>query len=139
MIISRSPADTFEFGRRHGESASPGTVFALWGDLGAGKTEFVKGLAVGMHLEAEVTSPTYTLIHEYSGRPLPLYHVDLYRLENAAEAAAIGLDEYLEAGGVVAIEWADKFPKLLPKDACWIHFRHSQPEEREIVPGELPA
>ncbi len=139
MIISRSPAETFSLGKVRGAAAKPGDVFALWGDLGTGKTQFVKGLAAGMNLAENVTSPTFTLVQEYVGGAIPLYHIDLYRLETESEAAGIGIDEYLESGGVVAIEWADKFAALLPEEARWIHFCHSQLESREIRTGERPA
>ena len=96
----------------------------MCGDLGAGKTHFVKGLAVGLNSEAAVTSPTFTLIHEYVGGRLPLYHFDFYRLEDEDEALKIGLDEYLQGDGVCVIEWADKFPGLLPAETQWCQFTH---------------
>lgn len=138
MIISRSRAETFEFGKERGAAVKSGDVFALWGDLGAGKTQFVKGLAAGMDIRTHVTSPTFTLIHEYPGGVLPLYHLDFYRLETSTEALKIGLEEYLEAGGVIVIEWADKFAELVPDGAQWIHFYHCEPESREIRMGEKP-
>jgi len=138
MIISRSPAETFQFGKERGGAVKSGDIFALWGDLGAGKTQFVKGLAAGMNIRVNVTSPTFTLIHEYPGGTLPLYHLDFYRLQTAVEALKIGLEEYLEAGGVIVIEWADKFAELIPGGAEWIHFCHVEPESREIRVGEKP-
>lgn len=105
---------------------------ALEGDLGAGKTHFVKGLAQGLGHTGEVTSPTFTLVHEYTGGRLPLYHFDFYRLESEDEVLRIGLDDYLDGGGVAAIEWAGKFPALLPRGTHWLRFRASAGEEREI-------
>jgi tRNA threonylcarbamoyladenosine biosynthesis protein TsaE len=107
-----------------------GTVFALVGDLGAGKTQWVKGLAAGLGSDAVVTSPTFTLIHEYGGGRLPLHHIDGYRLERPEELLAIGLDDYLDGRGVVVIEWADKFPELMPEEARWVRFEIGEGEER---------
>jgi tRNA threonylcarbamoyladenosine biosynthesis protein TsaE len=136
-IISRGAEETFRLGRDFAASLKPGDVLALCGDLAAGKTQFVKGLAAGLGVATEVTSPTFTLIHEYRGGRLPLYHVDLYRLETEDEALKIGIDEYLESDGVTAIEWADKFAALVPGDARWVRFRVAGESEREI--DGLPA
>jgi tRNA threonylcarbamoyladenosine biosynthesis protein TsaE len=87
--------------------------------LGAGKTHWTKGLVAGMGSTAEVTSPTFALVHEYPGGRVPVFHLDFYRLENAREIIALGWDEYLEAGGVIVAEWADKFPELLPPGTLW--------------------
>jgi len=131
-IISHSPEETFEFGKEFAAKLAPGDVLALSGDLGAGKTHFVKGLAVGLGIEAEATSPTFTLIHEYTGGRLPLFHIDLYRLEEPEEALNIGLDEYLDSKGVTAIEWADKFEALIPTYATKIQIRVLEGDSREI-------
>jgi tRNA threonylcarbamoyladenosine biosynthesis protein TsaE len=130
--ISRDPAETLELGRGEGERCRAGDVIALCGDLGAGKTQFVKGLAAALRTDAEVTSPTFTLIHEYAGGTLPVYHFDFYRIGSAAEALALGLDEYLDDGGVSVIEWADKFPSLLPAHTRWFRFTHRPDGAREI-------
>lgn len=132
-IISHSTAETIAAGRAVAEGCGPGAVIALCGDLGAGKTHFVKGLAVGLGCEGEVTSPTFTLVHEYRGGRLPLFHFDLYRLESADEALALGLDDYLEAGGVCVFEWADKFPELLPPEARRFDFRLGAEGDRTIA------
>jgi tRNA threonylcarbamoyladenosine biosynthesis protein TsaE len=131
-IISHSPAETFEFGRTLAASLRRGDVLALCGDLGAGKTHFVKGLAAGLGAPAEVTSPTFTLIHEYTGGALPLYHVDFYRLDKTGDALKIGIDEYLDGDGVTAIEWADKFADLIPEGAHWIRFHLLENDGRRI-------
>jgi tRNA threonylcarbamoyladenosine biosynthesis protein TsaE len=107
MIISRSAAETMEFGRQLAQSLRPGDVVALTGDLGAGKTCLVKGIAAGLGVTQEVTSPTFTLIHEYP----PLAHVDLYRLDSAY---GIGLEDYLGGQWITVIEWAEKIESLLP-------------------------
>lgn len=131
-IISHSPEETSSIGRQLAAQLRPGDVLALAGDLGAGKTQFVKGLALGLEVEGEVTSPTFTLIHEYPGR-LPLFHIDLYRLESQEEALTIGIDEYLADEGVTVIEWADKFEMLMPPGARWVRFRSLKGDEREII------
>jgi len=132
LIISHSPEETFALGRRFAAQLRRGDVLALCGDLGAGKTHFVKGLAAGLGASAEVTSPTFTLIHEYQGGLLPLYHVDFYRLETIEEAVRIGIDEYLEGDGVTAVEWADKFKELIPEGAHWIRLSHLENQGRQI-------
>ena len=108
-------------------------VFALVGDLGAGKTQFAKGFVAGMGSEQEVTSPTFTLIHEYSGGGLPVYHFDFYRLESAEAVVRLGFDEYVEGDGVCLIEWADRFRELLPPRTNWISFTVKNETEREIT------
>src|SRR4029450_4298374 len=97
----------------------PGSVVALNGELGSGKTQFVKGLAAGLGFVGEVTSPTFTLIHEYIGGRLPIYHFDFYRLDSEEEVVQLGLEEYLQSNGVCVIEWAGKFRQLIPDDARW--------------------
>src|SRR5436853_7353730 len=100
MIISRSAAETIEFGRQLARTLQPVDVVALSGDLGAGKTCLIKGIAAGLGVTQEVTSPTFTLIHEYP----PLVHVDLYRLASESEAINIGIEEYLNGPGITIIE-----------------------------------
>src|SRR5262249_50153872 len=113
----------------------PGEVWALVGDLGAGKTHFVQGAASGLNTSTPATSPTFALIHEYPGGRLPLYHFDFYRLETAAEALALGLDEYLDGDGLTIIEWADKFPSLLPPATRWFRFEILTGDHRRITSG----
>ncbi len=139
LITSRSPTETFALGRTHAASLRNGSVLALVGDLGAGKTHFVKGLAAGLGHAEEVTSPTFTLLHEYTGGRLPLYHFDFYRLDSEQDALRIGLDDYLEARGVCVVEWGDKFPPLLPRGTQWIEFRVGPGDTREIAFGEPDA
>jgi tRNA threonylcarbamoyladenosine biosynthesis protein TsaE len=131
-IISRSAEETFEAGRAEAARVQAGDVLALVGDLGAGKTQWVKGLAAGLGSDAQVTSPTFTLIHEYGGGRLPLVHLDCYRLESPEELLGIGLDDYLDGRGVLAIEWADKFPELMPASARWVRFAIREGDTREI-------
>ena len=137
-IILPDAEATISFGRSYAAKLEAGSVIALCGDLGAGKTHFVKGLAAGLGAAADVTSPTFTLIHEYLGGRLPLFHFDLYRLESEDELLRIGFDEYVDAGGALALEWADKFPALLPAGTRWLHFTHSDSGGREVVEAAGP-
>lgn len=116
--LTHSPTETHALGVRIGAAAVPGTVIALDGPLGAGKTALTIGLAQGLGVPAHivVNSPTYVLMNEYPGR-VPVYHFDWYRLEHAAQLAALDLDEYLYGDGVAIIEWANRFPERLPADA----------------------
>jgi len=132
-FVSHSYDETYLFGEYVGASLFSGTVFALTGGLGCGKTSFVKGLASGMGISKNyyITSPTFTLINEYPGR-LPLCHVDLYRIFSADDLHEIGLEEILDKGCVVAIEWADKMnEKYLPKNFT-IHFEFIDDNSRQI-------
>jgi tRNA threonylcarbamoyladenosine biosynthesis protein TsaE len=109
-IVTHSEAETFELGQRLAKTLLPGTVVLLDGDLGSGKTSFVRGMAAGLGIDpAEISSPTFVLIQHYRG-PIPLIHVDLYRVETSAAVDDLGLDE-MSDGGVVAIEWADRLPR----------------------------
>lgn len=110
--ISHSPSDTEALGERFGRAAKRGWVIALSGDLGAGKTQFVKGLARGLDISARVHSPTFTLVAEYTGRRLDLFHLDLYRLETAEEILSAGIEDFLQPDGVAVIEWAEKLEGL---------------------------
>lgn len=120
-----SPEEMVGFGRRMGERLRGGEVVALSGGLGAGKTHFTKGLAAGVGYGGRVTSPTFSLVHEYAGGRVPVFHFDFYRMEDEEEVLRIGWDEYLDEGGVVVVEWPDRFPGLLPADAVWLEFVHA--------------
>ncbi len=119
---AESPEAMEALGREAAKLAGPGSVIGLVGGLGAGKTHWTKGFVAGIGSAAEVTSPTFGLIHEYSGGRRPVFHLDFYRLDSARELVALGWDELLEEGGVIVAEWADKFPELLPPDTVWRHF-----------------
>jgi tRNA threonylcarbamoyladenosine biosynthesis protein TsaE len=112
-VITHSPEETWELARKLAPILSSGDVINLSGDLGAGKTVFTKGLAVGLGIDEPVTSPTFTLIKEYEGR-LPLYHFDVYRLASPEEMEELGFDEYFYGDGVSVVEWGDKIEELLP-------------------------
>jgi tRNA threonylcarbamoyladenosine biosynthesis protein TsaE len=132
MFTSNSVAETEEAGAQLARDLRAGEVIALVGDLGSGKTQLVKGIARGLGSGVAVTSPTFTLVHEYSDGRLPLYHFDFYRLENADALRALGFDEYVFGDGVTVIEWADKFPDAIPPRARWIKIGIISPEMRQI-------
>jgi tRNA threonylcarbamoyladenosine biosynthesis protein TsaE len=132
-FISNSADETESFGRKFAGNVKPGDVLALTGDLGSGKTQFVKGLAAGLGSTTNATSPTFTLIHEYSGGRLPIYHFDFFRVEDRQSAERLGLDEYFFGDGVSVIEWADRFPDLIPKNARWISFETKSETQRAIT------
>jgi tRNA threonylcarbamoyladenosine biosynthesis protein TsaE len=108
-LITHSPAETESLGEKFGREAQHGLVIALSGELGAGKTQFVKGFARGLGITARVHSPTFTLVNEYSGGRLKLFHLDLYRLETPEQVLSAGLEEFLEPDGVAVIEWAERW------------------------------
>ena len=116
--------------------AESGCVIALVGGLGAGKTHWTKGFVMGSGSDAEVTSPTFGLIHEYAGGRFPIFHLDFYRLKSAAELLALGWDELLDQDAVVIAEWGDKFPDLLPPDTVWLHFSVEADGSRFVEQGE---
>jgi tRNA threonylcarbamoyladenosine biosynthesis protein TsaE len=107
-IFSHSPAETESLGEQFGRAARCGWVIALTGELGAGKTQFVRGLARGLGVSVRVHSPTFTLVNEYGGGRLKLFHLDLYRLETCGQILSAGVEEYLSPDGVAVIEWAER-------------------------------
>ena len=131
-FTSHSVEETFAFARGWAQTVRPNDVVALTGELGAGKTQFVKGLVAGLGCADEVTSPTFTLIHEYNGGRLPVFHFDFYRLNHPAEVENIGFHDYLKDEGVAVIEWADRFAELLPAQARWIYIEARAANERTI-------
>lgn len=136
--VTNSPAETIELGRRFGASLEGGEVVALIGNLGSGKTHFIKGVAAGLESPdmSQVTSPTFVLVNEYEGRggELTIYHIDAYRLESVAEFEALGFEDYCRPDTVVFIEWADKvLPALSGLDYIRIDLSHEGPSQRKIV------
>jgi tRNA threonylcarbamoyladenosine biosynthesis protein TsaE len=112
-IVTHSPSETELLGVRWGEEAQAGWVFGLKGELGAGKTQLVKGIAKGLGIRSRVLSPTFALIHQYTDGRVPLYHLDLYRLEGDAQIRGAGLEEYLfQRTGVTVVEWVDRWPEM---------------------------
>ncbi len=132
-FISNSPAETEAMGQQFAEEIGVGSILALNGDLGSGKTVFVKGLVAGLGSRADVTSPTFTILHEYRGGRLPVYHFDFFRLENRESIVRLGLDDYFFGDGVSVIEWGDRFPELIPRRARWILFEIKSANERAIT------
>lgn len=123
--ISRSPADTEQAGEQLARELRPGDVVALFGDLGAGKTQFIRGLACGLGVTDPVSSPTFAIVHAYHGR-IPLYHFDMYRIESWADLESTGFFDYLEDGGVCAVEWSENIEAALPENTVRV----------QIEPGE---
>jgi tRNA threonylcarbamoyladenosine biosynthesis protein TsaE len=132
-FTSNSPAETEDFGRRLAQEIKPGAVLALEGGLGSGKTQFVKGLAAGLGCKPVAASPTFMLVHEYPGGRLPLYHFDFFRIENRESATRLGLNDYFFGDGVSVIEWAGRFPELIPENARWIYFAIESENQRAIT------
>ncbi|MGH7231529.1 MAG: tRNA (adenosine(37)-N6)-threonylcarbamoyltransferase complex ATPase subunit type 1 TsaE [Nitrospiraceae bacterium] len=129
---SKSATDTDRLGQTLGRALHGGETIALYGDLGTGKTAFVRGIAAGLDAPRRaVTSPTFVFIHTYAGR-LPMAHADLYRLESPAELRHLGLEEYFDDHMVVAVEWAEKAPNDLPADRLEVHFLHVSTSRRRI-------
>jgi tRNA threonylcarbamoyladenosine biosynthesis protein TsaE len=131
-FISNSAAETEAIGRQIAKDVDVGSVLALKGELGSGKTQFTKGLVAGLGSSVAVTSPTFTIVHEYSGGRLPVYHFDFFRLEDRQSVARLGLDDYFFGDGVSVIEWADRFPEFIPEQACWILFEIKSESARGI-------
>ncbi|MEQ9264366.1 MAG: tRNA (adenosine(37)-N6)-threonylcarbamoyltransferase complex ATPase subunit type 1 TsaE [Balneolaceae bacterium] len=132
-MLSSSIQETISFGKKLAEQLVPGNVVCLEGDLGAGKTHFVKGIASYFGVKEEkVSSPTFTLINEYQG-DIPIFHFDCYRLKNEQEALEIGAEEYFYGDGISIVEWPQKIRNLIPAEAVWISITHSGEHQREIV------
>ena len=138
QIITHGPRETREAAGRAARHLSAGDSLALRGDLGSGKTCFVQGLAEALGAAGAVASPTYTLVNEYRTSP-PLVHMDLYRLDAAAAAYGLGLEEYFEGGCLVAVEWPDRIADILPPDAYWIEFAFGRDDSTRVLtlPEEL--
>ncbi|WP_325246358.1 tRNA (adenosine(37)-N6)-threonylcarbamoyltransferase complex ATPase subunit type 1 TsaE [Dysosmobacter sp.] len=140
-ILSHSEAETEAAGERLGASLSPGTVLAYRGGLGMGKTAFTRGLARGLGCTGRVTSPTFTIVNEYEGR-IPLFHFDMYRLPDSDALFDIGWDDYLDRGGVCAVEWSEQVDDALPEDTIYVtisrHPDHDNWRIIEIEGGEAP-
>jgi tRNA threonylcarbamoyladenosine biosynthesis protein TsaE len=135
MFTSKSADETVALGRTYGRDSCRGDVFALRGDLGAGKTQFVKGFVAGLGSKADVTSPTFVLIHEYGDGRLPAYHFDFYRVESREALSRLGFDDYIFGDGVSLIEWADRYSSLIPSHAKWLSFELRDENTRVITEG----
>jgi tRNA threonylcarbamoyladenosine biosynthesis protein TsaE len=130
-VITNSPEETKQFAAGLAKGLKPGSVLALHGDLGSGKTCFVQGLAEALGVKEIVSSPTFTIVNEYHGRA-KLYHVDLYRINSGAELPGLGIEELLEGDGITAIEWPDIFAGFLPDDTIHVYFEFVDELRRRI-------
>jgi tRNA threonylcarbamoyladenosine biosynthesis protein TsaE len=140
-FISHSPAETGALGEAWGRAAQSGLVIGLSGDLGAGKTQLVKGIARGLGVAGPVHSPTFTLVNEYGGGRLRLFHLDLYRLETPRQIVSAGLDEFLQPDGVTVIEWAERIAECGVRSAEWrqVKIEIVNETERKIVYDDFGA
>jgi tRNA threonylcarbamoyladenosine biosynthesis protein TsaE len=133
-LVSHSSLHTERVGERLARLARPGDVVALWGELGAGKTVLAKGIATGLGLEAsDVSSPTFVILHEHFGGRLPLFHLDLYRLEGHRDLGTTGWEETLGAGGITVIEWPDRAGDALPLDRLDVRLEHIADTKRSVA------
>ena len=132
IFKTNSPAETEAVGEALGKRLQPGTVLAYRGDLGAGKTAFTRGLARGLGATEQVTSPTYTIVNEYLSGRLPLFHFDMYRLASADDLFDIGWEDYLERGGVCAVEWSENVEEAL-ENAIFVTIEQTGEDSRRIT------
>lgn len=131
-FITHSPAETEEIGAALARSLAGGAVIALFGGLGMGKTAFVRGMAKGRGIDAEVSSPTFALVHEYGGRP-PLVHFDMYRITSWDDLYATGFFDYIDAGCILAVEWSENIEAALPQDAIRVTISSVGESDRQIM------
>jgi tRNA threonylcarbamoyladenosine biosynthesis protein TsaE len=131
-FVSRSPEDTKKLGAILGRIAKEGDIFFLVGDLGAGKTCLAQGIALGLGVKENVMSPTFVLVREHKGR-IPLYHIDLYRLDKIEEIVNLGLEHYLDDYGLSVIEWAEKGSEVLPRENLFIGLNYVSNNERTLM------
>ena len=133
QLRMHSVRETIQFGKQVGQQLTGGAVLALTGDLGTGKTVLTRGIAFGLGMSMDqVSSPTFTLIQEYTGS-IPLIHVDLYRLERPSDISTLGLEEYFTPDTIVIIEWAERFPQILPSDHMVICLEYGEAEDGRLV------
>lgn len=130
--IIHSAEEMMRLGADFASAANAGDVFGLVGTLGTGKTHWAKGFVRAIDKEAQVTSPTFSIVNEYRGGKTPLFHFDLYRLKTAGELTGLGWDEYLDENGIVICEWADLYPELLPEHTTWLELRHTEHGNRVV-------
>jgi len=132
-VTTHSPEETEQLGFDLASKLSPGTVLAFTGDLGAGKTTLIRGLAKGLAIEARVTSPTYTIVNEYETGRIPLIHFDMYRLASAEELFEIGWEDYRARGGILAVEWSENVAGAFEADAIYIQMEKIGDTGRKIT------
>lgn len=132
-MVTHSAEETRAFAEKYAKTLSAGDVVLLEGELGAGKTEFVKGIAKGLGIPDEITSPTYAYMNEYPCAGVTLYHFDCYRLSCGAQAEALGLTDYFYAGGICVVEWSENITDVLPEGCKEVFIRKTGENEREIL------
>lgn len=132
VFFSASREETIEIAKNFAETLHPGDTVLLCGDMGAGKTVFAKGVAFGLGVEEEVTSPTYAYMNEYEGKRLHLYHYDCYRIESVEQAENLGLGDYFYLNGVCLVEWAQNIAPLLPEKTIRVYIRKTSENTREV-------
>jgi tRNA threonylcarbamoyladenosine biosynthesis protein TsaE len=131
-VITSSPEQTWRVGEMLGARLRPGDTVCLYGELGAGKTSFSYGIALGLEVKEQyITSPTFTFVNEYQGR-VPFYHIDLYRLKDAGELEGIGFEEYIDSDGVTVIEWAERAENDLPEECLSVYLNYVNENSREV-------
>ena len=134
-FVTECEQETEALGERLAGRLEPGAVVAFTGDLGAGKTAFTRGLARGLGISGRVTSPTFTVVNEYEGGRLPLFHFDMYRLGSSDELFGIGWEDYLARGGVCAVEWSENVSDALEEGTIFVEIRRGASERQRIVTG----
>lgn len=132
MFRVKNQEETEALAQSLAQMAAPGMVIAMRGDLGTGKTTFTKAFAKGLGIEETVTSPTFNIVKEYRGGRIPLYHFDVYRIDDPEEMYELGYEEYFYGDGVCAVEWAEKIGELIPEDAVRIHISYGEKEGERI-------
>ena len=132
VLYSNTTAQTEAIGQALAQHLRPGDVVAFFGDLGAGKTAFTRGLARGLGITDPVTSPTYTIVNEYPSGRIPLFHFDMYRLSGAEALFDLGWEDYLDRGGVCAVEWSERAEGLLPEDVIRVRI-HTEGESARVI------
>ena len=135
----RSADEMVSLGAEFASAAKQGDVFGLIGTLGTGKTHWSKGFVGAIDSGAQVTSPTFSIVNEYRGGEIPMFHFDIYRLESADELIALGWDEYLDEKGIVICEWADLFPELFPENTIWLEILHTEEGTRLVSRVKSPG
>ncbi|MFK7849935.1 MAG: tRNA (adenosine(37)-N6)-threonylcarbamoyltransferase complex ATPase subunit type 1 TsaE [Akkermansiaceae bacterium] len=137
-IEVQSPEEMMDLGEEMASTTLSGAVFGLVGEMGAGKTHWTKGFLRKNQPKTAVTSPTFSIVNEYTEGEIPVYHFDFYRLNSANELPSLGWDEYLEEPGIIICEWADRFPELMPTKTRWLEFKHWKNGSRLVTSSSKP-
>lgn len=131
-FITESPSETEAVGENLSTKLKPGSIVALFGGMGAGKTAFTRGIARGLGITGGVSSPTFALVHEYKGR-IPLYHFDMYRVNSWDDLYSTGFFDYLDSGGIIVVEWSENIENALPENTIHIMIKHGKTENERII------